>query len=196
MSQEIFNWVWFVLLIVIISVRKAHEHKAGQRSSLKGTPPLEAILMMFWGIAACVLPAIFMFSNWFDFADLPIGVHPVAGYTGTVLFLISIWLLHRSHADLGKLWSPRVEPDSDLRLVTDGVYNLVRHPMYAAHIVWGLAQIMLIPNLIAGPLALVLILCVISMRIPREEQSMVEQFGDEYRQYIAKTGRIFPRFSL
>ncbi|MFC1530209.1 protein-S-isoprenylcysteine O-methyltransferase [Gemmatimonadota bacterium] len=195
MSQEIFNWVWFVLLIVIITVRKVHERKAGQHSSLKETPLLEAILMMLWGIAACVLPAIFIFSSWFDFADFPGGVQPVAGYTGSVLFLISIWLLHRSHTDLGVLWSPSVEPDSEHRLVTGGVYKLVRHPMYAVHVVWGIAQIMLIPNLIAGPLALILILLVISMRIPREEQSMIEQFGEEYRQYMNKTSRIIPRSS-
>jgi len=29
--------------------------------------------------------------------------------------------------------------------------------------------------------------------VPREEQMMVEEFGDEYRSYMSQTGRIFPR---
>lgn len=187
--------MWLVLLIVIITVRKAHERKAGQRTGLKGNPPLEAILMMLWGIAASVLPAVFIFGTWLDFADFPFEVYALAGYTGTALFLISIWLLHRSHTDLGKSWSPRVEPDPERRLVIKGVYKNIRHPMYAAHVLWGIAQILLIPNFIAGPLALILILAVISIRIPREEESMIGLFGDEYHQYMKKSGRIIPRLT-
>jgi protein-S-isoprenylcysteine O-methyltransferase Ste14 len=117
------------------------------------------------------------------------------GFIGTVFFLSSIWLLHRSHVDLGKLWSSTVEPSSKKMLVTDGVYKRVRHPMYSAHVLWGIAQILLIPNLIAGPLALVLNCAVIYLRVPREERTLLEEFGDEYRQYMKTTGRILPKFN-
>ncbi len=66
--------------------------------------------------------------------------------------------------------------------------------MYSAHVLWGIAQILLLPNLIAGPLALVLIFAVIGIRVPREEQAMLEEFGDDYRQYMKMTGRILPKF--
>lgn len=68
--------------------------------------------------------------------------------------------------------------------------------MYAAHVLWGIAQTLLLPNLLAGSLALVLILAVIALRIPREEGAMLEEFGDEYRQYMKSTGRILPKFGL
>ncbi len=195
MSQEIFNWIWLVLLIVIIAVRKVHERKAGQRVSLKGTPLAEAAQMVLWGVAAGVLPSFYMFGTWLDFANLPFKMPPAFGFVGTALFLIAIWLLHRSHADLGKLWSPTVEPEAEQMLVTDGVYKRVRHPMYAAHVLWGIAQALLLPNLIAGPLALVLIFSVNGLRIPREERALLEQFGDEYRRYMDRTGRILPKLS-
>ena len=195
MSQEIFSWVWLVLLIVIIAVRKVHERKAGKRVSLKGTPLAEAAQMVLWGVAAGVLPFFYMFGTWLDFANLPFKMPPAFGFVGTALFLIAIWLLHRSHADLGKLWSPTVEPEAEQLLVTDGVYKRVRHPMYAAHVLWGIAQTLLLPNLIAGPLALVLIFAVICLRVPREERAMLEQFGDEYRRYMDRTGRILPKLS-
>ena len=195
MSQEIFSWVWLVLLIVIIAVRKVHERKAGKRVSLKGTPLAEAAQMVLGGVAAGVLPFFYMFGTWLDFANLPFKMPPAFGFVGTALFLIAIWLLHRSHADLGKLWSPTVEPEAEQLLVTDGVYKRVRHPMYAAHVLWGIAQSLLLPNLIAGPLALVLIFAVIGLRVPREERAMLEQFGDEYRRYMDRTGRILPKLS-
>jgi protein-S-isoprenylcysteine O-methyltransferase Ste14 len=31
-------------------------------------------------------------------------------------------------------------------------------------------------------------------RIPREEQMMIGQFGDDYRSYMRRTGRILPKF--
>ena len=193
-SQELFNWIWIVLFITILIVRKIHERKAGGRVTLKRTPIAEATLMLLWGIAAGVLPFIYIFSTWLDFANLPFNMPSAFGFIGTVFFLISIWLLHRSHADLGKLWSSTVEPSSKQMLVTDGVYKRVRHPMYSAHVLWGIAQILLLPNLIAGPLALLLNFAVIYLRVPREEQALLEEFGDEYRQYMKTTGRILPRF--
>jgi protein-S-isoprenylcysteine O-methyltransferase Ste14 len=30
-------------------------------------------------------------------------------------------------------------------------------------------------------------------RVPREEQMMLEQFGEVYRAYMRRTGRVFPR---
>jgi protein-S-isoprenylcysteine O-methyltransferase Ste14 len=149
--------------------------------------------MLLWGIAAGVLPFFYIFSTWLDFANLPFKMPSVFGFVGAVFFLISIWLLHRSHVDLGKLWSSTVEPESKQILVTDGVYKWVRHPMYSAHVLWGIAQSLLLPNLIAGPLALVLNFAVICIRVPREERALLEEFGDEYRRYIKTTGRILPK---
>lgn len=193
MPQEMFNGIWLVLLIVMITVRKVHERKSGRRAGLKGSPLAEAVLMVLWGMAAVVLPLFYVFGNRLDFADIPFKMPPAFGFAGTVLFLMAIWLLHRSHADLGKRWSPMVQPEVGQGLVTDGVYKRIRHPMYAAHVLWGVAQALLLPNLIAGPLALVLVLALIGLRIPREERALLAQFGEEYRRYMDRTGRILPK---
>lgn len=107
--------------------------------------------------------------------------------------MIGIALLHLSHTDLGRLWSPSVNPDDSHKLVTFGVYSKIRHPMYTAHVLWGIGQALLLPNILAGPLALTLVSALLVIRIPREEQAMIDMFGDEYRQYMNATGRIFPK---
>lgn len=149
--------------------------------------------MVLWAVAASLLPLSYIFGTWLDFANLPFAMPPVVGVTGTALFLFSIWLLHRAHADLGKSWSVAVKPRAGRHLVTHGVYRRVRHPMYAAHVLWGIAQTLLLPNLIAGPVALVLIVILLGLRIPREERALLERFGEEYRRYIDKTGRMLPK---
>ena len=194
MSQEIFEWTWLALLIAISTVRKVHVHKAGQRASLKGIPIPEATLMVLWGLAAGVLPLFYMFSPWLDFADFPSEIPQALRVVGVALFVFAIWLLHRSHADLGKHWSATVEFKDDHVLVTEGAYERIRHPMYAAHVLWGMAQVLLFPNFIVGPLALILIFGIMALRIPREERAMIEKFGDAYRQYMERTGCILPKW--
>ena len=65
--------------------------------------------------------------------------------------------------------------------------------MYASQLLWGLAQGLLLPNWIAGLGGLVTFLLLYIVRVPREEQLMLDHFGDAYRAYCARTGRIVPR---
>jgi protein-S-isoprenylcysteine O-methyltransferase Ste14 len=57
---------------------------------------------------------------------------------------------------------------------------------------WGVAQTLLLQNRVAGFSSLVLFLPLYLLRVPREERMMVEEFGDEYRAYMDRTGRILP----
>jgi protein-S-isoprenylcysteine O-methyltransferase Ste14 len=76
--------------------------------------------------------------------------------------------------------------------VTSGVYRHVRHPMYSAFWLWAIAQALLLPNWIAGPAGLVGFGTLFFLRIGREEQLMIEAFGDEYRDYMRRTSRVLP----
>ena len=103
-----------------------------------------------------------------------------------------LWLLWRAHADLGRNWSPRLQITEEHRLVTQGVYAHIRHPIYAAVWLTGLAQLLMLANWIAGPACLILYLPGYLVRVPREEGMMRDHFGDEYRAYAERTGAIFP----
>ncbi len=193
MSDTFFNYAWLVLFIIICIVRKVYEYRSGRRATLVGSPLVESALMILWGIAAGITPLIYLFSSWLDFADLPVELPDVVRLIGILVFVFSIWLLHRSHVDLGTMWSTSAEPAADHELIMTGVYKRVRHPMYAAHISWGIAQALLFPNILAGPLALLLILVLLVLRVPREEKAMLRIYDGEYRRYMEATNRIVPR---
>jgi hypothetical protein len=57
----------------------------------------------------------------------------------------------------------------------------------------GVAQVLLLPNWIAGFSALVAVALLCIVRVPRDESMMCEFFGDEYRHYMRRTGRVVPR---
>ena len=77
--------------------------------------------------------------------------------------------------------------------MTNGVYSRLRHPMYSAFWLWALAQVLLLPNWIAGPAGLVGFGTLFFGRVWREERLMMETFGEEYRNYMARTDRVIPR---
>ena len=152
---------------------------------------LDTALMSFASVGLLLLPLLYVFTPWLEFADywLPMWT----GWIGAVVFAAAVWLLWRSHVDLGRNWSPTLQVSEVHTLITQGVYRHIRHPMYAAHWLWAVAQILLLHNWIAGPALLVCFVPLYVLRVPREEQMMLDHFGDEYRAYIKRTGRVLPR---
>ena len=152
---------------------------------------LDLVLLALSGIGM-LIPLVFIFSSILDFANysLPNWI----GWIGALLFSQAIWLLWRSHADLGRNWTPILGIRNGHNLVTEGVYKYIRHPMYAAHILWAIAQVLMLHNWIAGYSLLLVVVPQYLSRVNDEEQMMLEQFGEEYKTYINKTGRIIPRF--
>ena len=148
------------------------------------------LLASFWGVAILV-PLLHIFTRWLGFADYNLPAW--TGWTGIAIFAIALWLLWRSHAELGRNWRITTELGEGHKLVTSGVFQYIRHPMYSAHWLWGIAQALLIHNWIAGLASLVIFLPLYLLRVSREEQMMLEQFGKEYRLYMRRTGRIIPR---
>ena len=96
---------------------------------------------------------------------------------------------------LGKFWSLQVEIRQQHVLVREGAYRFVRHPAYSAIIV----EVLMIPVVANAwwslALAAVTLVPLLLMRIRREEQAMVEKFGDSYREYQREVGALFPRCS-
>jgi protein-S-isoprenylcysteine O-methyltransferase Ste14 len=106
--------------------------------------------------------------------------------------VIGLWLFHRSHADLGTNWSITLEVREQHRLITQGVYRRIRHPMYLALVLYSVGQALVIPNWVAGPSNLIAVAILFALRVGAEERMMVEAFGDKYAAYSAETKRLVP----
>jgi len=155
----------------------------------------DLFLLILSSLGLLLFPMVYLFSPWLDFADyfLPPSISQILGWLGAVIFIFALYLLYKSHADMGLNFSPELSLKEDHKLITSGIFGSIRHPMYTAHIVWALAQILLLQNWIAGPSFLLTSLPLYLVRIPREEQMMLQTFKEEYQNYMNRTGRIFPK---
>ena len=176
--------------IVLIAIRAPY----GQRSrrikvvkSRKGT--LEIVLLILAGVGF-FLPLLWVAMSVPAFANYPL--RPLPFCAGVFCFALGLWLLYRSHADLGPNWSVTLEVRENHRLITQGIYRNIRHPMYLAFLLYGAGQALVVPNWVAGPSYLVAFGLLFALRVLPEERMMVEEFGEEYEAYKARTQRLVP----
>jgi protein-S-isoprenylcysteine O-methyltransferase Ste14 len=146
-------------------------------------------LTLLAGVGMLGLPLLNIATGLLDFADFTLPEW--MGWMGMALYAGAIWLLWRAHVDLGNNWAATVRILERHRLITEGVYTHLRHPMYAAHWLWAVAQFFLLQNWLAGPAFLITLYPFYRHRVPLEERMLAHNFGSAYREYESRTGRIF-----
>jgi len=173
-----------------VSVKRSGVRRRGGEFSR-----VESVILFFVSLGMFVIPMLFLFSSWLDFANfsLPAWLSLLAVISGGIVFLLAIWLLWRTHADLAENFAPGVALRENHQLVTTGVFSRMRHPMYSAHLLWSLAQALLLHNWIAGFSMIITQKFLLIYRIPKEESRLEDEYGETYRAYAQKTWRFFPK---
>ncbi|HEY3901368.1 MAG TPA: isoprenylcysteine carboxylmethyltransferase family protein [Chthoniobacter sp.] len=128
------------------------------------------------------------------YAD-PRGIWTIDGETirwiGVVLYTVGgafrLWPVFV----LGRRFSGLVAIQPGHKLVTTGVYRLIRHPSYLGLILNSLGWALAFRSGV-GVLLTVLILIPLIARIHAEERLLRSQFGEEYEAFCAHTSRLIP----
>jgi len=138
-----------------------------------------------------IIPFVYLLSV--DFGPTDYHLWEWLGFPVIIVYLFCIWLFIKALSDLGRWWTPGQELKEDLELVKTGAYRYVRHPMYLSLLGISCCQIFMIQNWIAGPISVFFVVPFLIYQILREERLLVKYFGDDYRDYCHKTGRLWPR---
>ena len=77
------------------------------------------------------------------------------------------------------------------RLVTSGPYALCRNPMYLGHLIFSLGLVLVFRSPVALALA-ALRAVYFGRRVARDEERLLQRFGDDYRAYQARVKRWLP----
>ncbi|GAA3717311.1 protein-S-isoprenylcysteine O-methyltransferase [Microlunatus aurantiacus] len=182
MDQDMFKAVYLAGFILIFAIRLPYWWMA------RGVPVVtdrkkgsEKVLLATLSVGVGVLPLVYVFAPLLRVADyrLPTWM----GWMGAVVFTFGLWILWRAHAGLGRYWSDSLQLREGQQLVTSGIYRRIRHPMYAFGWLLAIAQVLLLWNWIAGWSGVVAFALLYFLRVPREEQMMIDQFGEHYRAY-------------
>ena len=179
-----------VATVAMVAIRAPHGRLSRTIKVIESRKGSLEIFLLAVASIAFLIPILWIATPWFAFADYRLYLKPLL--TGSLLLALGLWLFYRSHSDLGTNWSVTLEIREAHGLVTDGVYRRVRHPMYAALLLYGLGQAIVVPNWVAGPVYAVAMVLICAFRLGREEALMREHFKSAYDAYASRTKRLIP----
>ena len=129
---------------------------------------------------------------WFAWAAFPISEW--ARWVGVLGFFLGIAWLIWMFLSLGTNLTDTVVTRRDAHFVDRGPYRYVRNPMYSGILVVG-ASLGLALGTWLVPLAATSMFWMLARRTRIEEFYLIAGFGDQYRSYMTRVGRFFPRFT-
>jgi protein-S-isoprenylcysteine O-methyltransferase Ste14 len=143
------------------------------------------------GLLAWIALAAYLINPaWMAWSSvaLPTWLRLIGAFLGVfVVPPLLFWTFH----SLGKNLTDTVVTRREHTLVTHGPYYWVRHPFYDVVFLWILSMSLLIANWLMALLGFsAFAMMVVRTRI--EEEKLIERFGDEYRNYISRTGKFLP----
>lgn len=148
-------------------------------------------LPLLWLVIGLSIWAAFVLRARYPAARLPF---PLYSYlTGLALFLLGVILRWAAIYQLGRYFTVNVAIAEDHKLITSGPYRYVRHPSYSGSFLMFLGYGLCTLNFFSLAALLVPIGLAFLWRIRVEEAALRAAFGDSYRDYCRRTGRLFPR---
>ncbi len=117
-------------------------------------------------------------------------------WIGVGLWFSSIILLYIASKNLGANWALVPVIKQDQTLTQTGLYRWIRHPMYLAYFISSIGFALTAANAITSLSLFLPTLFIYCSRIQKEEALLLEKFGEPYRHYMERTGRIFPRLNF
>jgi protein-S-isoprenylcysteine O-methyltransferase Ste14 len=148
--------------------------------SFWGVGPVIGVPTACYGLAALVVTLVW--PSAFGIAVLPSPYLAVAGgmllAIGVAWYAVAVRTVYQAYRDE--------------RLVTDGIYSLCRHPIYAGWVLLILPALGLLLNSWLLLSTAVVMYLLTRIRVRQEEANLEAQFGDRYLDYKRRTNAIFP----
>ncbi len=198
-TETVFRIAFWILLAGVLAmriysaliVRQAGERIMPDREAVQregrglfAVRVVAGLLLGAWLIIYAINPAwagvlSIPFPGWLRWAGFALGLASLAFW---------IW----TQVALGKQWSPQLQLRKQHQLITTGPYSRIRHPLYTAMLGYSIGVALVTANWAFVALVAVMIAW-LPVRVAREEQMMMEKFGEEYQAYMRSTGRFFPK---
>lgn len=195
-SETPFRIALVLVIVLTLSVGIYHRIRAassGEKISHKAEGYLFAAVLRISGMCVWIVTLAYLISPT-SVQSTKFPIHSSVRWCGCVLGLFSSLLMYWTMSSLGKNLTDTVVTRADATLVTHGPYRWVRHPFYVTGALLMVSVTFLTANWLIG-LGSLLVLALLAVRTPKEEQMLVERFGQQYKTYMAATGRFFPRMT-
>jgi protein-S-isoprenylcysteine O-methyltransferase Ste14 len=112
-------------------------------------------------------------------------------YLGLLLFTVGVIVRVAALTMLGENFSAYVTLQPNHRLVQNGIYSRIRHPLYLSLLLIPTGIALVFASLLAVPI-LILAAAFVFDRMRREDRLLASRFGAEFEDYCRRTRRLIP----
>ena len=181
----------FVLTFLSVYLYR-RQAQQGQRFSTEEEGRAVAVPLRVVGALMWLYPFFYILAPraWVAWStiDIPDAVRWLGTVAAFLVLPVALW----TQRSLGDNVTTTVITREEHKLVTAGPYRWIRHPLYTLGLIYFGSL-----SLVAASWFLLLVstlsFVMVAVRTPKEEQKLIERFGDEYREYMRGTGRFLPR---
>jgi len=198
MNENLFRVLAALVLFTGVGISSYFRRKADRDSGEKISRSVDGSAMMtlirIGGLALWLSPLVYLINpHWMTWSK--VGLPEWARWLGVIIGTLCVFGIYWLFSSIGSGITPTSATRKQHKLVTSGPYRWVRHPLYTVGSSMFVAFGMMADNwFIAGLGILTFIL--MAIRTPKEEANLIEKFGDEYREYMKRTGRFLPKLGL
>jgi protein-S-isoprenylcysteine O-methyltransferase Ste14 len=115
----------------------------------------------------------------------------LVGNIGLVFCVIGAFIACWSRYLLGKNWSLSVQRKENHELIQNGIYKLLRHPIYTGLLLLFIGNMIIVGDY-RGIIAVLLVFISFWFKLLKEEKLLIETFGNQYTEYKNGTKALIP----
>ena len=178
--------LWFIFAGTFLLRKKPQSTPDAKRA------PASWLGLILQGIGFGIVWAVRRTPFASPFIDEQFSANIALQLISILLAIWSVWLVSSAIRELGKQWSLQARLIEDHKLVTSGVYGIVRHPIYTAMFGMMLATGLVLSHWIGLGVAVIVFLIGTEIRTNIEEGLLRDAFGDEFEIWKAKVPGLIP----
>ena len=198
MNEAIFRILASLILLTSMGIsiyfRRKADKETGETISrnVDGSAMMTAIKV--GGLILWLSPFVYLLNPaWMNWSK--IGLPEAIRWLGVGVGILCVFGIYWLFSNIGNNISPTSATRKQHQPVTSGPYRWVRHPLYIVGASMFISFGMTADNWFIAMLG-ALTFIVMAIRTPKEESNLIEKFGDEYREYMKRTGRFFPKINI
>ncbi len=180
--------LWFIIIyvlnIIAFIILAVHFHQRRPVIENKKGPLPTPGSLISWGI-----PLVFLVTQIGEISENLLLLRVIGVALSIYHIIMNVWSL----IAMGQHYVPGSGVFREQQLITSGPFQLMRHPIYSAHIALWLGTALGMLNWILLGLWPLYITLMYFVPVREEEKLLKEKFGEQYEIYSKKTGKIIPK---